>query len=347
MPSIPLSEEKKQQITELLKQGKSKRYISKYLGVSTGSVTNVRKLLGIAEDFTKFGKSTGTKFTPVDSNKKVGQVNWRELCSVAEDMQELRHKASWSQDYASIKLGDGTTPVILLGFGDTHIGSYGANYKEFVRITDEIINTPNLYVALMGDLLEMAIKLRGVLEVTEQILTPELQEAALEDWLDEIKNKVAFATWDNHAIIRQESQAGSSNVKRILSRRFVYHNGIGHSDIIVGKQIYKCAASHRFRGGSMFNRLHAQGRYVRQEASDRELVFQGDTHTWGYAHTEDGGLERVYINNGTLHENSGYAKRFFSLKTAPYYPCVVLHPDEHLMQPFLSVTRALRYINGK
>ncbi len=280
----------------------------------------------------------------VESDKRVGEFRWRDAIKRVTAMQELRSKASFSQDFATIKLGDGSQPVILLGFGDQHIGSYGANYKLFEEITDEIISTPNLYVALMGDYLEMAIKLRGVLEVTSQALTPEMQEAFLESWLEDVKDKVAFATWDNHAVIRQESQAGTSNVKNMLSRRFVYHNGIGHSDLIVGKQTYRCAASHKFSGGSMFNRMHSQGRYVRQMASDRELVLMGDIHQWGFSQTEDGGIERCYITGGTLHLNSGYAKRFFSLHTAPHYPCVVLHPDKHEMVPFKSVKQAVRYV---
>lgn len=280
------------------------------------------------------------------SDKKIGSFDWREAIGAVKGMQDLKKKMSWSQDEANITLGDGSQPVILMGFGDQHIGAYGCNYDAFQKITDEIIDTPNLYVALLGDYLEMAIRLRGVLEVTSQILTPEMQEAFLESWLDDIQHKVAFATWDNHAIMRQESQAGTSSVKNILSRRAVYHNGIGHSDIKVGGQVYKTAASHRFRGGSMFNRMHAQGRYVRQEANDRELVLMGDIHTFGYTYTSDGGAERCYITGGTLHENSGFAKRFFSLRSAPHYPCVVLMPDTHEMIPFKSVKQASRFING-
>ena len=280
------------------------------------------------------------------ANKKVGELDWREAIAAIKPMQELKKKMSWSQDEASIQLGDGTEPIILMSFGDQHIGAYGCNYEAFMEITDEIIETPNLYVALMGDYLEMAIRLRGVLEVTSQVLTPEMQEAFLESWLDDIKHKVAFATWDNHAVMRQESQAGTSSVKNILSRRAVYHNGIGHSDLKVGPQIYKCAASHKFRGGSMFNRMHAQGRYVRQQASDRELVLMGDIHQWGFCATEEGGNDAVYITGGTLHANSGYAKRFFSLKTAAHYPCVVLMHDRHAMIPFKSVKEASTFIRG-
>lgn len=333
MPNPGLSAEKRDRIEAMLSGGRySLQNIADHVGVGIGTVSKVKHNAG--------------KQPPVVADKKVGEFKWRKALKVVTAMQDLRSQSSFSQDYASIKLGDGKSPVILLGFGDQHIGSYGTNYKLFEEITDEIVNTPNLYVALMGDYLEMAIKLRGVLEVTSQVLTPEMQEAFLEDWLNEIKDKVAFATWDNHAVCRQESQAGTSNVKNILNRRFVYHNGIGHSDLIVGKEVYRCAASHKFSGGSMFNRMHAQGRYVRQMAHDRELVFMGDIHQWGFAATEDGGQERCYVTGGTLHQNSGYAKRFFSLTTSPHYPCVVLHPDKHEMVPFKSVKNAIRYVNG-
>lgn len=332
MSQQPVSEAQKVRIAELSAQGLSERSIAEQLGVSKGTVGNHKKyqrpLVGPA----------------AVADKKVGEFNWREACKAARTMQALKKRMSWSQEYATIPLGDGKSPVILMGFGDTHIGAYGADYELFEKITDEIINTPNLYVALMGDLQEMAIRLRGVLEVTSQVLTPEMQDAFLDDWLDDIAPKVAFATWDNHAVMRQESQAGVSTTKKQLSQRFVYYNGIGHSDLKVGDQVYKGAASHKFTGGSMFNRMHAQGRYVRQKANDRELVFMGDIHQWGYMHTDEGGSERVYVTGGTLHTNSGYAKRFFDLRTAPHFPCVVLHPDRHFMQPFLNVGAALKYI---
>lgn len=334
MPAYALDPAKEKLVIQLLGQKLQRDRIAEIAEVGHGTVDRIRKQLSQQE-------------TPaVVADKKIGSFDWREAIGAVKVMQDLKKKMSFSQDEASIQLGDGTEPVILMSFGDQHIGAYGCNYEAFQEITDEIIETPNLYVALMGDYLEMAIRLRGVLEVTSQVLTPEMQEAFLESWLDDIKHKVAFATWDNHAVMRQESQAGTSSVKNILSRRAVYHNGIGHSDLKVGPQIYKCAASHKFRGGSMFNRMHAQGRYVRQQASDRELVLMGDIHQWGFCATEEGGNDAVYITGGTLHANSGYAKRFFSLKTAHHYPCVVLMHDRHAMIPFKSVKEATTFIRG-
>lgn len=338
MPTRPVADEVRQAIANELRTTKlSHAAIAEKYGVGQSTVTDIRA---------EFGIQRGKGEIPVVADKKIGSFSWREAIKNVSAMQEMRSNASWSQDHASIQLGDGKSPVILMGFGDQHIGSYGANHQLFEQLTDEILQTPNLYIGLMGDFLEMAIKLRGVLEVTAQVLTPDMQEAFLENWLEELQHKIAFAVWDNHAVIRQEAQAGTSGVKNLLSRRVVYHNGIGHSDIRVGSQTYKVAASHKFGGGSMFNRMHAQGRYVRQMANDRELVLMGDIHQWGFAQTEDGGLERCYITGGTLHTNSGYAKRFFSLHTAPFYPCVVLHHDKHEMVPFKSVANAVKYLGA-
>jgi hypothetical protein len=333
MGATPLTEEQTRKVKKLIDEGWTHRDIAEQTGFSIGAVSRA-----------KHRELPPLRGPAAVADKKVGTFDWREACDVAIKMQAIKKRMSWSQDEAKIPLGDGKRPVILMGFGDTHIGAYGANYALFKSITEEIIKTPNLYVALMGDLAEMAIRLRGVLEVTSQVLTPEMQDAFLESWLEDIADKVAFATWDNHAVMRQENAAGVSSMKQMLSRRFVYHNGIGHSDLIVGKQVYKVAASHKFRGSSMFNRMHAQGRYVRQEAADRELVLMGDIHTYGFSYTEDGGQERCYVTGGTLHENSGYAKRFFSLKTSPHYPCVVLHADSHQMVPFKTIGQALRYV---
>jgi hypothetical protein len=325
---IPLEVER--QAVALMRAGKSLQQVADLLGVSKKTADRI---------------SIRSKTDPyLQESKKVGELNWREVIPHVEGMQDLKKKASWSQERAEIILGDGKSPVILVGFGDQHIGAYGCNYSKFREITDELLATPNLYIALMGDYLEMAIRLRGVLEVVSQVLTPELQEAFFESWLKDVQHKVAFATWDNHGIMRQENQAGVSSLKNLLSRNVHYFNGIGHADLKVGREVYRAAASHKFRGRSMYNRTHAQGRYIRQEANDRELVLMGDIHTWGYSHYAEGGAERVCITGGTLHENSGYAKRFFSLNESPHYPCVVLDHAAHEITPFRTVRQARRYL---
>lgn len=334
MPNPKLDPAIRELVSKYLKQGLQQQDIIRILDkdhgfhVAAGTVSNIRRLAPLTP--------------PVKSNKKKGSFEWREWVPRMQEMQKLKKKASHSQDHAMIELGDGKHPIALASFSDQHMGAWGTDYDALTKLTDEIINTPNLYVALLGDYGHYAIKLRSVLEVADNLITPEQQTDFLDSWFDDIWHKVAFATWENHGVERQEKQAGESSTKRILSKKVVYFNGIGHVDIKVGNQIYKGAVSHKFRGRSYLNPVHSLMRYMRHEGVDREWSMAGDSHLPGMAKYTDGPITRVVINSGSIQANSGFAKRYFSLVTHPVYPIIVLHPDKHLMVPFWSISEWLK-----
>jgi hypothetical protein len=273
---------------------------------------------------------------PIKWDKKQGAYDWREWSNWISTGQQLKRKASYSQDFALIEF-DTDQPLTVIFISDTHWGSWATDYERLRIITDEILGTPNLYVGLIGDLEQMAIKLRNVLEVSDNVLPPELQHRFTESWLAEIQHRVLFSTWDNHAVMREEAGAGYSRFADLMKRQVIYHNGIGHPDIKVGGETYRLAVSHRFRGNSYLNPVHAQGRYKREEGQDRELIVQGDTHKPGLFKGHHGRHEAVYVNCGALQVDSGYAKRHFSLFTHAVYPCVTFYPDEHIITPWYTL----------
>lgn len=273
----------------------------------------------------------------VRANKKKADFKWREWSDHAERTQELYKRASQTQQHAKIALGNGKNPVLLLPFSDQHIGSRGTTYKEFRRLTEEILETKNLYIALLGDMTEFAIKLRSVAEVCAQIFGPDKQIQFMEDWFGEIKHKVAFASWENHETERSEKQVGFSFVKHLIGKDVVYFDGIGHADVHVGKQVYRIAATHKFRGYSYMNTTHAGARYMRFQGIDREIAIMGDIHQPAFSHYYDGPAERLSMVCGTLNVNSLYANRYFSIFTQPFYPCIELDHAEHRFSPFKSL----------
>lgn len=265
--------------------------------------------------------------------------NWRDVAAAATGLQEAVARSRTSQETASIELAteSGNDPFVLF-LADTHIGDWGTDYDLFSRITDEILATPDLYVALLGDLANMAIKLRGVAEVTGgNQLTPEQQVKFLESWLKEIAHKVVFATWDNHGVEREEAGSGYSGIKNLLAKRVVYFGGIGHPDVRVGSQVYNLAVSHRFRGSSIDNPCHAPMRYLRREGHDRELAAQGDYHVPGMVKFTHGHTTKVAINCGSTQTKSPYARRHYSLSTHPIFPGVSLSQEDHCITPYWSV----------
>lgn len=273
----------------------------------------------------------------VVADKKKADFKWREWTDLAKKYQELHRRASVSQKHATIKLGDGKRPICVLPFSDQHIGSRGMNYEIFRTMTDEILSTPDLYIAIMGDLAEFAIKLRSVAEICAQIFSPEKQMQFVEDWFDEVKPKVAFVTWGNHEDERTEKQSGFGAMKWIMGRDAVYFDGIGHADIQVGSQTYRWAVTHKFRGFSYQNPCHAGMRYMRFQGVDREIAWMGDIHQPAFIKYFDGPMERCSGVAGTLNVDSLYAGRYFSIFTQPRFPCVILNPKVHAFTPYGSL----------
>jgi hypothetical protein len=273
----------------------------------------------------------------IKANKKSAEFNWREWTEHLERTQALYAKAAQTQTFAEIELGRGNHPVCVFPWSDLHWGGRGVNYEIFRKTTDEIVSTPHLYVALVGDLVEFAIKLRSVAEVCAQIVGPDKQVQFLENWLDEIKHKLILSTWCNHGVEREEKQSGVSLIKKMLAQRGIMFDGIGHADIKVGKQTYKFAFSHKFRGYSYLNVTHAGQRYMRFQGTDREIACMGDIHTPAYQKYFDGPVERLSMVAGTLNVASAYANRYFSIFTQPYFPCVELRHDAHVFTPFMNL----------
>lgn len=269
-------------------------------------------------------------------DKRHGDFDWRRANQHIAEMQAISEGAKSSQDTASIHIAS-DSPIGIIFLSDAHLGDWSTDYDLFERITDEILSVPNLYIALLGDMAHMAIKLRGVGEVMSNLLPPEMQLAYYESWLSEMQDRIILSTWDNHAVEREENGSGLSAFKKLQAKYVPYSNGIGHPDITVGGETYKLAVSHRFRGRSATNPCAGPRNYLVNEAHDREIAAQGDSHVAGVLQFTHGPAEKIAINTGTVQLRSPYARRYFSLTTHAVFPVLELHPDQHLAVPFWSV----------
>lgn len=280
------------------------------------------------------------KTTDISTDKEVKDVDWRTIFKAANDYKQVLQSHSKSQNNAewSIKTNK---PICIVNICDTHIGSWGTDHELVQKVIEEIVNTPNLYVILSGDLIQMAIKMRSVAEVSDNLLPPKWQYKVLESIMKEIKHKVIAATWCNHAVEREEKQMGYSPTAMLMEDNVIYFNGIGHLKLNVGKQTYNLAVSHLFRGRSMYNPTHGQMRYMRDEAPWVDVCLAGDSHVAGLLTYTSGGKTKVAINGGSTQLDSSYAKRYFSLKTHPVFPCFTLDPKDHQINSYWSVKQWL------
>lgn len=265
------------------------------------------------------------------------QVSWREMNTHLRGIQTIRKRSSVSNSQASFVF-ETSEPICIIALSDTHIGSIATDHDALERLTDEILAIPNLYVGLLGDLLDFAVKLRGVGEVQSDILNSEMQVAYLVSWLEEIAHRVCFASWGNHDVEREEVLLGTSRLGRTLAdRNIVYYGGIGKAAFFVGKQTYRMAVSHAFRGHSIYNPVHGGQRYATLTDADVDIVMSGDSHVPGVLQWTHGDRHKIAINTGSLKTHDSYARRYFSLHTHPVFPCLVLRPDEYMATPYWSI----------
>lgn len=264
-------------------------------------------------------------------------VSWREVNRHLRGIQTIRKRASPSNSQATFRF-ETDEPICIIALADTHIGSIATDHDALERLTDDILSIPNLYVGLLGDVLDFAVKLRGVAEVQGNILNSEMQYAYLLSWLDELADRICFASWGNHDVEREEQLVGTSRLGRIMADRgIVYYGGIGHCEMVVGSQTYRMAVSHHFQGRSMYNPVHGAQRYATMTDGDVDIVMAGDSHVPGILQWTHGKHHKIALNTGSIQTHSSYAKRYFSLTTHPVFPCLVLHPDQYLAVPYWSI----------
>lgn len=272
-------------------------------------------------------------------DKAEQEFHWTDVLEPLEHLSAISKAASGAQDIASIII-DSDEPVPIVFLSDWHIGSWGTSHRKIAEMTRLLLDN-GLRVALLGDLLQMSIKMRGVLEMSDNALTPAMQMRFLESWAEDMAHLILWSTWDNHSVEREESAVGFSRYAEIFRKKTIFHAGIGHVDLTVGDSTYRLASSHRFSGNTALNPLAGQKRYMRFEGIDREITVAGDSHRPAMEAYADGPLARLAINCGSLQQGSGYAKRYHSLYTHDWMPTVLFYPDKHLMIPFQSLEHYL------
>jgi hypothetical protein len=105
---------------------------------------------------------------------------------------------------------------------------------------------------------------------------------------------------------------------------------------------YQIAASHHFRGRSIYSPVHGCQRYLVMEGIDRDIAIAGDSHVPGVLKFTHGRETKLAVNCGSAQIWSGYANRYFSLFTHPTFPVVTLDHEQKDFNAFWSVRSWLR-----
>jgi hypothetical protein len=282
----------------------------------------------------------------IHHDKKTRTFDYEDWVQWARHKQVLKEKASNHQGNASIEIL-AKEDVIVLPLADLHLGSIGADYTLFMELTDLILNEPNVYFVLVGDVIDNFVKfVKNVAPMHAQVMSPKEQLLFFASWVDKVLHKLLFATWGNHEEFT-ERQTGLNPVQEILASRTVFFDGIGVADVRIGDNVYKIAATHRTRFYSNINLTHGLKQLARRDLPECDVYIGADKHEPAYECAPVGGKVKHFIQTGTLKVDDAYSRRYYAPVTFAHFPCFVLGgpKEKSKVVGFYRIEDALNFVS--
>jgi hypothetical protein len=247
-----------------------------------------------------------------------------------EKSQELYKETSDIEtDHVSIQFKGDT---IINFIGDCHVGATTTHYDRLRQEIEAIVDTPNSYVILVGDLVDGFFFNPAQMEEVAQAPEQFLYMHALIDHL--VKNKkLLMAFSGQHDGWARKMGMDPYEVFNKLGA--YYMQGVGHLTAKVDDQEYKFVGAHKLPGFSMYNNTHPQMR-ASKEIQGADIYFGADTHVKGHAEQpikEFGGEARrvSFISIGSYKPTDEFARKLGYGQMAPeeMYGCSVKLSSEN------------------
>jgi hypothetical protein len=327
------SPEVEREIQNMIARGISHRDIAETFNISTSTVSRIRNRL--PQEPKEQLNHPKPRFD-VPPQKHVDPLEFLAQAVVRTKQHPI------DKDYAKIVI-DTKKPIAVIKASDLHFGGLDIDYVSLQEHIKFLLDTPNFYLQLFGDDLNLMIMHRTVC-ARHDGWTPEEQVYWLESFVDEClkHGKLLSMCWGNHTDEFTERNAGFGLVRMLMKHKIPYFRGLGYIDLQVGKQTYPMGFTHKTRFNSFMNQLHGNKRLQQMHAEYfginrmpcREYIT-AHTHTpavsWEGCLPED----RVFfVKCGTFKVRCLYSQRYFGQGKIGT-PTVVYHPDrvEHLCFP--------------
>lgn len=213
----------------------------------------------------------------------------------------------------------------VLPLGDMHIGDPAFDSKKFIKLRDWILENPNVYVILVGDLLNCAIK-SSKSEIYNELMNPQQAKKYALELLLPIKERIIGMVAGNHEY-RIYRESGTDISEDIADRLDVPYDMDGlllnmkfdpYPELRKGKINYTAYVSHGFGGGC------TKGAKINAVSKLSNIVL-ADIYVTGHVHfmttfkdsffipdTRNGKIDKVtrtFVSAGSFLSWGGYAER--------------------------------------
>ena len=229
---------------------------------------------------------------------------------------------------------------------DLHSGGE-ADYGRINKEVETIVNTPNSYVMLLGDVIDGFFFNYAQMEQIEQVPEQIQYTKSLLKYLGE--NKKLLVGWAADHDKWMDKMGNSMYADFFENTGAYYMYGLGYVTLQVGKTEYKLTGAHKLPGSSIYNNNHPQDRAARfGGAWGSDIIVSAHNHKKGHSEKTFTGFggEAIHVHQialGPYKCQDEYSKKNGWSKQVPeemYGSAVILEPDSKYVRYYDDILLA-------
>lgn len=278
-----------------------------------------------------------------------------------DEAERLTKNTPKPKDYWRIVI-ETDVPIAIMKAADFHFGGLDVDYASLKDHIAFLLDVPQMYVQLYGDLSNHMIQHR-VVGARRDIMGPNEQidfdKQLIHDTLDAGKLISVGSGAGTHDESHIEHTSGISLIELLCMRKVPYFRGMGYVDLVLRmsdgtEQTYRQGFVHTVRFNSFMNPLHGAKRMQQLHAEffgrDRPICHEYVTaHKHCPAHSTEGLTPEDCVHLvriGTFKVYDKYSQRLFGQGRIGV-PAIVYHPDRHESVCLHNPWQAYRYMEGR
>jgi len=250
------------------------------------------------------------------------------------------------QQTNSVEIEFPAEKICINFMADLHSGGE-ADYGRINKEVETIVNTPNSYVILLGDVIDGFFFNYAQMEQIEQVPEQIQYTKSLLKYLGE--NKKLLVGWAADHDKWMDKMGNSMYADFFENTGAYYMYGLGYVTLQVGKTEYKLTGAHKLPGSSIYNNNHPQDRAVRfGGAWGSDIIVSAHNHKKGHSEKTFTGFggEAIHVHQialGPYKCQDEYSKKNGWSKQVPeemYGSAVILEPDSKYVRYYDDILLA-------
>jgi UDP-2,3-diacylglucosamine pyrophosphatase LpxH len=222
-----------------------------------------------------------------------------------------------------VELSEEFDELELYAVADVHIGERESRLEDFERFIDFILDKPNRYVLILGDIINNNLK-NSVGSVYEDTIPPSQQKKKAKQLLKRLQSRIIAIVSGNHEF-RSHKDTDQDITEDIAEYLDVpYSPDVIYIKLTFGKkqngkrQCYTIYATHGFAGGrtpgNALNRLEDLSKNIEAEIyivghTHKKIAHKAMFHKPDLQNNVIREVEQLFINTASWVSYGGYAKR--------------------------------------